>query len=226
MLRSVTLEWGNPRIIRTKNSFMYFSHCSALPIYLMQKLPLMQSKITPNSYIFLFLLKLGRIFATFGYKPAQMTALSNFSLSVEDSKVSNVVLQTVNLNDQKLSISLSIYPSWYQTWDPWGLCYSQTQLQADARQIVLSCYAASRKQQQLSHNSAVQKGSSHSPSTCSSSTPLPRPPNSQNVTWRVFGDRKYSQQQSFSVLNPRRRVSSQPYKFKPSFKGIFQENIY
>lgn len=110
MLRSVTLEWGNPRIIRTKNSFMYFSHCSALPIYLMQKLPLMQTKITPNPYIFLFLLKLGRIFATFGYKPAQMTALSNFSLSVEDSKVSNVVLRTVNLNDQKLSISPQYLP--------------------------------------------------------------------------------------------------------------------
>lgn len=98
-----------------------------------------------------------------------MTALSNFSLSVEDSKVSNMVLPTVNLTDQKLSVSLIIYLSWYWTWDPWGLCCSQTQLQADARQIVLSCYAASRKQQQQqSQNDAVQKQNNKQP-------PLPIP---------------------------------------------------
>jgi len=71
----------------------------------------MQTNIKPNPYIFLFLLKLGRIFATFGYKPAQMTALSNFSLSVEDSKVNNADLESSATRN--FPFPSSVYLSWY-----------------------------------------------------------------------------------------------------------------
>ena len=39
-----------------------------------------------NAYIFLFLPKFSRILATLGYKPAQMTALIIFSLSIRGGK--------------------------------------------------------------------------------------------------------------------------------------------
>ena len=88
-----------------------------------------------------------------------MTALSNFSLSVEDSKVNNAVLQTEISAIRKFPFASTVYLSWYWIWDPWGLCYSQIQLQGDAQQTALSCYAASRKQQKLSQNDAVPKAS-------------------------------------------------------------------
>lgn len=51
-----------------------------------------------NAYIFLFLPKFSRILATLGYKPAQMTALIIFSLSIrggkgEEKKKSKLLIQ-------------------------------------------------------------------------------------------------------------------------------------
>lgn len=108
------------------------------------------------------MLKLGRIFATFGYKPAQMTALSNFSLSVKDSKVSNAVLQIENLT-QKLSVSFYCLPELVLDLGSLG---SLLFTNPAARRCSANCpfmLCSIYRKYKLSQNDAVPKGSSPSP---------------------------------------------------------------